>query len=237
MSLLMRDNLGNIVLPGRVTRTLTDPLMPGGALPSWQSAVVGTASFQSFLGSASLGTATVTSSGSINAPAAVKLTGNLTMLMPAQFQAMAITLDGLSCDADTGMDIEIGFQGVSSKGGCSMLHLNGATTAVLRTFSADGTVTTNYPTNYAFFQPSGGGRSRRNLTFLLLPYGYSGGDDVATGRPTVALLEDDQVVAAVDISATFVATSTVSPIWQVIAREAVAHSISWRQSTLMFNHN
>lgn len=232
--MLLRDADGrNFRLPGRVTRTLTDPCMTG-ALASWQTKAAGTTTFESFGGASVMGRNKLATGEVSGNAAAVKTASPLNSIKPANFLALMLTLEGFTTDADTGMDLTVGFHPESgTKGGCELIHLNGNTKAKIRAYNESGE-TTDDEINWRFFAESGGGRKRRNLSFLLLPRGYGG----LYTTPWAYVLEDDQVVAGLDLSGThFDKTLLTVGIWQITTREAKAHTMYWSQVSLTLNHN
>lgn len=129
----------------RVVRVLTDPLIPGGALPTWLSAVSGTMSYPTsgseFTGANSIGWAKNTSAATNGSSAAIRglnsrSAGNLSF-QPNNFVALAWTLEGLTFDADTGFDFQHGFPGsTSTVGGAQIFQPNGQVNAEIRTYDA-----------------------------------------------------------------------------------------------------
>jgi hypothetical protein len=230
--LLMRNAAGGIVWPGRVRREFTEGALPGQTAPAatWLSVAAGTMTTPSNLSGAALPLATVASAGTSGAAAAVKGAAPLNLLNPALFSALILTLEGFKASADSGLDIEFGFQGVSG-GGASFLHLAGAAAGIIRTKNASNVATDN-AVNFPFFQPSGGGSQRRNLTFALLPNGYPGDP-----RVSAHLLMDDEAMVSVDVTSQFDFTHSVVPIFQVVARTAAAYSFSYSQVKIALIHN
>lgn len=228
--MLQIDNTGQIRLPGRVNRDYSDSAVPGTAAPaSWLAVSAGTYTTPSGWSGTSIGAATVLSAATNGSAAAMKGAAPLNAINPANFQALRLTLESLKASVDSGADFEMGFQ--SSLGGATLLHLNGALTAVVRVRDATGAIT-DFPTNYTFFQANGGGRYRRNLTILILPFGY-----VGDARASFFVLEDDALVAAVDIFTVWTLASTVVPLFQVISRTAAAVSMSYANVKMTINHN
>lgn len=230
---LMRDNAGNVIYPARVKREWTDSAAPGTSAPaSWLSVAAGTYSTPSgWSGASNVGRAVNTSGAVAGNAAAIKAAAPLSVINPANFNALVLTLESISAGADSGGDFEMGFQGIGSAGGASLMHLNGALTSVIRVRDAAGTIT-DFPTNYPFFQPNGGGRGRKNITFVLFPKGY-----VGDNRAFAYILEDDQTMAEVDISSVFTTGVNVCPIFQIITRTASASSLSWANVKMQLWHN
>ena len=230
---LFRDHSGDLILPGRVTRAITDPVMSiPAALPYWQTAAAGTMTYGTFTGANSIGWAKNTSGPVSGNAAAIKAVSPLNAIQPNNFTHLRLDLESLVFDADTGMDFEMGFQGNSNKGGCSILHLNGASNAIVRVKDASSVIT-DYAISYNVFQGSGGGRKRRNLTLILIPNGFPGGP-----RQTSAFVfEDDAEIAAVPLTSGADMTWATCPLWQVVTREAAAHSVQWGQARLTIGHN
>lgn len=232
---LMRDNAGSIVWPGRVRRRfLIEEPLPGTTVLTNTSLITvaaGTYSTPSNLSGASLPLGTVTSAATASSAAAIKGTGvAFGNLNPALYAAMVLTIEGFKANADTGQDVELGFQGISG-GGASFLHLNGATNGIIRTKNASN-VATDTAVNTAFYQGSGGGSARRNMSFFLLPNGYAGDPRVQAG-----LLEDDQEVTIVDLSTLYDFTHGVLPIVQTVARTAAAAAFSYSRLIVDLFHN
>jgi hypothetical protein len=228
----MRDNTGAVVYPARVKREWTDNATPGSSAPgSWLAVAAGTYGTPSGWSGTSQGRATLTSGAVSGNAAAIKAAAPLNVINTANFNALVLTIESLNIDADTGADYEMGFQGIGSLGGASLMHLNGATTAVVRVRDGSGTIT-DFPTNYTIFQGSGGGRSRRNVTFALLPRGY-----VGDNRAFAYILEDDQTMAEVDISSVYTTGQNVVPIFQTITRTAAARIMSWANVRMQIWHN
>jgi len=229
----MRDNAGAIIYPARVKREWIDNATPGTSAPgSAFSVAAGTYSTPSgWSGTSNQGRASLTTGSVSGNAAAIKGNAPLNVINTANFNALSLTLESLNIDADTGADFEMGFQGIGSLGGASLMHLNGAATAVIRVRNAAGAIT-DFPTNFTIFQASGGGRSRRNVTFLLLPRGYMGDN-----RAFVYILEDDQTMAEVDISSVYTTAQNVVPIFQTVTRTAAARIMSWANVKMAFWHN
>jgi hypothetical protein len=237
---LMRDPLtGAVILPGRTTRTYLDTVVPGtNAVASFWTVVAGTLSVQSGWSGTSTGRMTLTTGATSGNAAAIKGNAPFNVITPGNFLALGMRLECFSLDTDNVVDIEFGFQGnVGGKGGCELIHLNGATQAIVRTKDA-AAVATDLAVNYTYLGVSGAGRSRRNLTFWLFPYGYAGAGAAVGSTPTpyAYLLEDDQVVVEAALP-NFDRTQTTVPIFAVTTREAVAHSMSWVQTSLIVNQN
>lgn len=221
---------GNLRLPGRVTRTLIDTQAASpGALPSWWQLAGGT------LGSVSWSATNNAPPGSFQAttPATsaflsgIKGNAPFNVVAPYRLTALGLTVEGLAYDADSGFGTSIGFFATgSSKGGAWLSHDAGTTAAYVATNDATGTKHT-YPVQYQFFTNTGSaGQKRRNLTVLWFIHdGW------------FYVLEDDQVIAAVDISDSVDVSDTVYPALFISSTGATQHFVQWSQTKLIVNHN
>lgn len=229
---IMRDNTGKIILPGRVTREWVDAVTPGATAPAtFLTAAAGTYSTPSGWSGSSDGRAKILTGAVSGNAGAIKGAAPFNVIAPGNFNALVLTLESLAASDDTGADFEFGFQGNGSVGGASFIHLNGATTGVIRTRSSSGTIT-DFPTNVPLFGDFGAGRSRRTLSFMLFPRGY-----VGDNRPFAYLVQEDQVLAEADLSGAFDSTLAVCPIFQIVTRTSAARSMSWAQVRLQINQN
>lgn len=124
----------------RVVRTLTDPILPQGALASfWHS--FGTLSYPAGTGGA---TATTTATiGQKAGPQAYDTVAAAAMQAnsPTFFTALALTLEGFRIAQTSGFDAQFGFPPVGgADGGCYLYQPNGQTNAEVRTLSNTGSL-------------------------------------------------------------------------------------------------
>lgn len=157
---------------GRVVRTLTEPFIPGGALPSWLEASQGTASYQAPTDGA--GYVRVTSGANMSDPAELRTTFDIDI---TNYDEVRFTLEGLVFSDTTGADLVFGIDNNSSKYGVAYSDTSsGGQVLRAREASSDDTETVNY-------QVRADATHRRNLTLVCQPK-----------RQAMYLMEDDQVV-------------------------------------------
>jgi hypothetical protein len=239
---LIRDPVtGGIILPGRCVRSYVDPMLKGGGIDTaaWQI-IAGTQTQPVDMTTTRfMARTTVATAASNGSAAAVRAAtaAAFAKITPDNVEALELTLEGLSSDADSGYDFEMGFNGsTTNTGGAYYRHANGSTTAVIRSYDASTSVT-DTATNHQFEYANGGGSKRRNLTFLLLPHGYAGQTGASSSFvPMAFVLEDDQVQVAVTLP-NLSLSSSVWPQFAVTTRTASARNLIWAQTKLRIAHN
>jgi hypothetical protein len=241
--LFIDPSTGRPIWPGRVQRELIDPLLKGGGIDTsiWQfvnsgggAPSIAQASTLSGIGQVAMACGAASNAAAVIRPASASLPFGIT---PSAIKAMILTVESISMDADTGFEIQFGFTGSNStQGGAYICHVNGATTAVVRTYSASSVIT-DYATDFQFSYGNGGTRKQKSLTFALLPGGYDGQTGASdTPIATAFILQDDQEIASVVMPA-FDRTKNVYPQFGFITRDSTAHTMKWGQTKLAIIHN
>jgi hypothetical protein len=218
---------GRLILPGRVTRQLTDP-QTTAALPSWLQLAGGSLGSMTWTVSTSEPPGSLSTTTPVGSPftSGVKGAGVLASIAPFRFTALAVTFEGLCYDADSGFGTSVGFfPAAASKGGAWVEQLAGETQAGI---AVNDSTATKQRTNIQYQLFGGGslGVRRRNLTLLWLIHdGW------------VYLMEDDQVFAAQDVSATADIGDNCYPALFITSTNSTQHYAQFSQSKILLNHN
>lgn len=231
---LIRDMNGAIVPLGRTIRTFDDPLIPGtafayepGTTTAWLTCDLGTASFNSGVG-ASTNPGQVTAATGAGTNDFARIRTNF-QIAGANYKEIIWTVEGLVCDTDAEIALFFGISANGNEGGCDLVHSSAAALASIQT-TASGAVNGTYPTNYRLvdgstYQTVGTAEHYKNLTMRLQP---------VLGK--VYILEDDQDMAAVDISSTFTNSASLNPYVMIQTQQAVSHNFKVSRFTLTLVH-
>lgn len=218
---------GQLRLPGRVTRTLTDPQYTS-ALPAWFQLTSGSLGSQVWNVAAAFppGALWITTSATTPFGAGIKGNGNLASIAPFRLTALGITFEGLFYDADSGFGTSLGFfSAASSKGGVWIQQLASDTAASVA-LNDSSAVQHTFPVQYQFMANGSQGVRRRNISlYWFIHEGW------------VYILEDDQVVSAVDVSANIDTGDLIYPGLFITSTNSTQHQASWSQSKIIINHN
>lgn len=209
-----RDLAGHIIPAGRTTKTLIEPFMPGGALPSWLAMAPGTASYGTSAGS--LGWVRGTTAATAGQTAVLSTTFDLSA---DQWEEIVWTLESLFFGVDDGYDVKIGVHGSSRTRGVDFVHPNNQDQPSIVAFNGAGNVTS--PVGYLLKGDSGGSRRTRNISFRWRP---------KTGEAFI--VQDDQVMASADVSAAVLTGGYVRPKIEIVAQTATAYYFQVHQIRL-----
>lgn len=197
--ILPRDLGGNIILPGSITKTLSEDFLITTALPSWLFAAAGTATFQNM--AVERGQVTMTTSGT---------TGSNTELRTSQLidlskvEAVMWTVEGFYVDASAGINMYFGISNSGAGAYCAATP-----NPVLKISSGDPGVTVkdDWLSNNEW-------QRRKSRSFL-----------INCQTKHAYILEHGQVVADVDLSATMVLGPAYPSINIVQATGTVARNL------------
>lgn len=179
--------VGNIVPLGRVTKTVTEPFVPGGAYPSWLETDEGTASFASISQTNSHSKVSVATDASVGAAARMRLSHDIPT---SKYLEIVWSVYGLRASNDSNVSLQIGLCATDGSAGVD-LYQTGSSNPCFRTIATAGNTT--YEHEYCLLGGSGYSRKRRNISLRFQP-----------SEGEVYALMDDQVVAYADVSATLV---------------------------------
>lgn len=211
--MITRDLQGQLVLPGRVQRTITEHFLTATALPAWLTAGAGTPSFS--LPGASYGYCQMTTGAVLNNQARLDTID----IDTSKFRAVLWELQGLTYQtADNTMSVSFGIY-AGAVGGCQLMHdFSVDAQARLRTHNPSNDTPIPYDLKAA-------ATSRRNLSMLLLPQDKE-----------VYVLEDDQVIWAQDVGATLL-NGIVKARADVTTKTAATRWLRVSQVKLTLVHN
>lgn len=197
--ILPRDLSGNIILPGSITKTLSEDFLTSSALPSWLFAASGTPTFQNM--AVERGQVTMTTSGT---------TGSNTELRTSQLidltkvEAVMWTVEGFYADASAGINLYFGISNAGNGAYCAATP-----NPVLKVSSGD----TGTAVRDDFLSNNEWGR-RKSRSFLI---------NCQTKHAYV--LEHGQVIADVDLSAKIVLGPAYPSINLVQATGTIARNL------------
>lgn len=228
--LFIDKTTGLIRLPGRVTRTLTDTqTLAAAALPVWFVLAGGTLSSATWTAATGDPPGAFKATTPVGTPflSGIKGAAPFATFAPYRFEALALTFEGLCFDADSGFTASLGFfPAAASKGGAYIAQDAAGAEAYVGVYDSTG-VLHKISVQYQFFSNTGSaGPKRRNITVLW-----------AVHSGLFYVLEDDQVIAAVDISAYVDTADNCYPALFISSTGATQHFVQWSQSKMVLNHN